>query len=182
MEQFKPVCTRRETNFHKVLLFHREGLYAERILVFHWISLRRSATKIISSRWTFTGILNLFCDLDLVHNRAIQSFYKTIHLMIMCHQTKFSWKGISNSNNILKRNILFIFSISVTLTLKTANQSFWKTIWLLMMHHHTKLGSKWFCVSKDIIWTNIHWHFKILLWPWPWKQQSDFSIKHSGLW
>ena len=30
--------------------FYHFSLYAERILVFHWISLRRSATKIISSR------------------------------------------------------------------------------------------------------------------------------------
>ena len=36
------------------------------------------------SRWTFTGILNLSCDLD--HNRAIISFHKTIQFTIMCHQ------------------------------------------------------------------------------------------------
>ena len=41
-----------------------------------------SAAEEILSRWTFTGILNLFCDLDLDHNRTIQSFHKTIHLMI----------------------------------------------------------------------------------------------------
>ena len=35
-----------------------------------------SAVEEISSRWTFTGILNLSCDLDLDHNRAIQSFHK----------------------------------------------------------------------------------------------------------
>ena len=46
----------------------------------------------------------------------------------------------------------------------------------------SKFGSKMFNVSEDIIWTNIHWHFKILLWPWPWTQQSNFSKKHSGLW
>ena len=37
-------------------------------------------------------------DLDLDHNRAIQSFHKTIHLMIMRHQTKFSCKRISSSD------------------------------------------------------------------------------------
>ena len=35
--------------------------------------------------------------------RAIQSFHKTIHLMMMCHQTKFSCKRISSSDNILKK-------------------------------------------------------------------------------
>ena len=106
-----------------------------------------SAAEEISSRWTFTGILNLFCDLDLDYNRAIQSFHKTIHLMIMCHQTKFSCKRISGSVNILKSHILITLSLTVTLTLKTANRSFWKTIWLKMVHHHASLVVKkvqWF--------------------------------------
>ena len=83
---------------------------------------RRSAAEEISSRRTFTGILNLFCDLDLDHNRAIQSF----HLMKMCHQTKFTCttcKRISSSDNILKSHILIILFLTVTLTLKTANHS-----------------------------------------------------------
>ena len=69
-----------------------------------------------------------FCDLDVDHNRAIQSFHKTIQLMMMCHQAKFSCKRISSSDNILKRHILIILSLTVTLTLKTANQSFSKLV------------------------------------------------------
>ena len=42
----------------------------------------------LSSRWTFTGILNLSCVLDLDHNRAIQSFHKIIKLMMMGHQNQ----------------------------------------------------------------------------------------------
>ena len=114
----------------------------------------------------FSGILNLICDLDLDQNRAIQSFHKTIDLMMMCHQGKFSYKRVSSSDNILKNHILITLSLTVTLTLKTAYQSFWKIIGLIMMHHHTKFGSKTFSDSEDIIWTNIHWHFDILLWPW----------------
>ena len=91
-------------------------------------------------------------------------------------------EGISSSENILKSHILITLFLTVTLTLKTANQSFWKTIWLMMMHHHTKFGSKRFNESENIVWTNIHWHFEILMWPWPWTQQSNFSIKHSSLW
>ena len=53
---------------------------------------------------TFTGILNFFCDLDLDHNKAIQSFHKTIHLVMMCHQTKFTCKRISSSDNIFKKS------------------------------------------------------------------------------
>ena len=127
-----------------------------------------SAAEEILSRWTFTGILNLFCDLDHDHNRAIQSFHKTIQLMKMCHQLKFSGKRISSSEDILESQILIIWSFTVTLTLKTANKSFWKTIWLITMHHQTKFGSKRFSNSKEITCTNIHWHFEILLWPWPW--------------
>ena len=37
-----------------------------------------SAAEEILSRRMFTGILNLFCGLDLDHDRAIQSFHKTI--------------------------------------------------------------------------------------------------------
>ena len=98
------------------------------------------------------------------HNRTIQSFYKKIQLM-MSHQSKFSCKRISSSEDILKSHILIILSFSETLN--TANQSFWKTIWLTVMHHHTKFGSKRFSNSEDIIWTNIHWNNEILLWHWP---------------
>ena len=38
---------------------------------------------------------------DLDHNRAIQSFHKAIHFMMMCHQIKFSCKRISSSEDIL---------------------------------------------------------------------------------
>ena len=55
-----------------------------------------TAAEETSSRWTFTGILSLFCDLELDHNREIQSFHETIHLIMMYHQTKFSCKRISS--------------------------------------------------------------------------------------
>ena len=112
-----------------------------------------SAAEEISSRWTFTGILNLFCDLDRDLKRAFQSFHKTINLMMMCHQTKFTRKRISSSDNILKSYILIILLLTVTLTLKTANHFFFflKTIWFIQMHHHTKLGSTRFSDSENII-------------------------------
>ena len=123
-----------------------------------------------------------FCFWDLDHNRAIQTFHRTIYLMMISHQTKVSCKRISSSDNILKSHILIILSLTVTLTLKTANQSFWKTIWLIMMHHHIKFGSKRFSDSENIIWTHIHLHFESLLWPWNWTQPTNFFIKHSSLW
>ena len=53
-------------------------------------------------------ILNVSCDFDLDHNRAIQSFNKTIQLIVMCYQTKFSCKRISSSEDISGTHILII--------------------------------------------------------------------------
>ena len=61
-----------------------------------------SAAEAKLSRWTFTGILNLFCGFELDYNRETQSFHKTIQLMIVCHQTKFSCQRINSSDKILK--------------------------------------------------------------------------------
>ena len=108
-----------------------------------------------------------------------QSNVSTIQLLV-CHKTKFSCKRISSSED--KRLYSDYMILPVTMTLKTTNQSFWKTIWLTMMQHHTSFGSKRFNISEDTIWTNIHWHFEIKLCPWPWTQESNFSIRHSGLW
>ena len=69
-----------------------------------------------------------------------------------------------------------MLSLTVSLTLKTANQSFRKTIWLIMMHHHTKVGINIFSNSEYVTWTNIHWHFEILLWPWPWYYTTIPSL------
>ena len=67
---------------------------------------------------------------------------------MMYQQTKFCCKRISSSDNILKSHILIILSLTVILSLKTANHSFWKTIWLIMMHYHTKFGRKNFSILK----------------------------------
>ena len=115
-----------------------------------------SAVEEILSMGTFNGILNLFCDLNLDHNRVIQSFHKTIQLKTVCHQTKSSCKRISSSEDILQSHILIIWSFTVILALKMVIKSFWKTIWLIMMHHHTKFGTKRSSESEDIIWTYMH--------------------------
>ena len=131
-----------------------------------WLMIMHHHTKFNYRRYCpdeVTGILNLFCDLDLDHYRAIRSFHKTIQLLMMCHQTKFSHKRIRRPGDILERHILIMRSFTVTLTLKKANQSFGKAIWLIMMHQYTKFGSKRISDSKDITWINIHQHFEILL-------------------
>ena len=43
-------------------------------------------------------------------------FHKTFHFMLVCHQTKFTCKRVSNSDNISKSHILIILFLTVTLT------------------------------------------------------------------
>ena len=118
--------------------------------------------------WTFS------VTLTLTTTEQSNLFTRQSTLYRCAIKPKISCKSISSSDNILKGHILIILSLTVTLTLKTANQSFWKTIWLIMMHHHTKFVSKQFSNSEDIIWANSQRHFENLLWPWP-TQQSNFS-------
>ena len=47
-----------------------------------------------------------------------------------------------------------MWTLAVTLTLKTANQPFCITLWLMMMNHNTKFGNKMFVSLEDIIWIN----------------------------
>ena len=108
-----------------------------------------SAAEEISSKWTITGILNLFCDLDLDNNRAIWSFHKTNHLMILYYQTKFSCKKISSSDIILKSCIL-ILSLTVTLILNKTVQSLHKTL-QHMMCHPTNFGCKMISCSANMV-------------------------------
>ena len=113
-----------------------------------------------------------FCDLDLDHNRAIQTFHKTSQPMMMYHQTKFRCKRISSSEDLLSSHILITWSFTVTLTLKTAKKkNFLETIWLIMMHHHTKFGSKRLSNSEDIFYTNFHQHFEIC---------CDLDLEHNN--
>ena len=99
-----------------------------------------SGAKEVSSWWTFTGILNLFCDfVDHDHNRAIQFFFTLWWCAI---KPSFVAKG--SAVQIIYEKVIFWLklSLTMTLTLKTANQSFWKTIWLIMIHNLTKFCSK----------------------------------------
>ena len=86
----------------------------------------------INIHWNSEPFLNS-CDLDLDHNRVIRSFHKTIQLMCAI-KPKFSCKRISSSE---------AFTVTLTLTLKTAYPSFRKIILLIMMHQHaiTKFSS-----------------------------------------
>ena len=79
------------------------------------------------------------------------------------------------------------------------NHSEW--LWLMMTHRHTTFGSLSFSGSENFVLT-FNWHskfclvvtvillsyqpccdhFEVLLWPWPWTQQSNSFVRHSCLW
>ena len=119
--------------------------------------------------WTFSVILTLTTtEQSNLFTRQSTSWWCAIKPSLLA-------KG--SAGQILKRNILIILSITVTLTLKTANQSFWKTIWLTVMHHHTKSGSKRFSVSEANTWTNIHWYFAVTL-----TLNTTIQLLHKILW
>ena len=75
-----------------------------------------------------------------------QSFFSTRnHFMLVCHQTKFTCKRVSNSDKISKSHILIILFLTVS-----------TRRWLMMLHHHTKFGNKMFCDSENIVRKNIY--------------------------
>ena len=92
-----------------------------------------------------------------------------------------SCKRISSSGNIKKRSYFDYIILNCDLDFEDSKSFFLKDN---LAHNDASPypSSKRLSNSENIIWINIHWHSEILLWPWPWTQQSNFSIKHSGLW
>ena len=83
---------------------------------------------------------------------ANKSFWKTIWLMMMRHDTKFGGKRFRNSEDIVwTDNSLTFWNFAVTLTLKTAIQFLHKTLWLMIMYFQTKFGSKRMSSSEDTV-------------------------------
>ena len=53
---------------------------------------------------------------------------------------------------------------------------------ILVIHQHTEIGCQQISGTEDITWyIKIQWSFVPSLWPWPWKQQSNFYSSHSSL-
>ena len=144
-----------------------------------------SAVEETLSRYTFTEIVNLSSDLDHDHNRAVQSFHRTIRLMLMCNQTNSGRKRISNSeDNNRNCNILIIWALAITLTLKIANQSSCMTLWPMMVHHQFKFAFRRFSSWGDIIQMNRHRYLETFLWLRPRQQhcKSNLFTRQSSLW
>ena len=118
-------------------------------------------------------------DVTLTLNTAIQSFHKTLQLMMMYIHTKFGMmhthnmfgcKRISSSDDIVEP-IIFDYMSPVTLILKLAHQSFHVTLQPTIIHHNTKFGYKRFCCAESIIEIFIK---NLNLW-------CDLDFEHSNL-
>ena len=98
-----------------------------------------SVVQKISSGQSFTNILNLRCDLTL--NAVIQFCYRTLRLMILYHQTKFSCKRTSSFED---RVVAFFKSYFDNKSLlwpwhrKWWTNFFCMTHRLVIIHHHVK--------------------------------------------
>ena len=102
---------------------------------------------------TFSDILNLCCDLDLECSNPIFPQNTLAYDDVLPNQV---WLQTTSSLDDKSRDshILIRSSLTMILTLKTANQVF--CMMPMMLHYHTKFGIKMNYVSEDIIQTNIH--------------------------
>ena len=123
------------------------------------------------SSWGDIVQMNIHWNSDLsvtltLTTRGIQSFHKTIHLMMMYHQTEFSCKRIGSSDlwpwSWRQQTNLFQRQSGSYCRITTAKASSSKTVQRF-----------WKYLDKHSL------YFEILLWFWPWTQQSNFSIKQT---
>ena len=61
-------------------------------------------------------------------------------------------------------------------------QFFHRTLWLMMLYYPTKFGCKYTSSLGEIAEIVIFWLYMPLLWPWHWRQWTNFSAWHSGSW
>ena len=101
----------------------------------------------ISSRQTFTDILNLPCDLDLEHSNPFFPQDTPAYDAVLTNQV---WLQTEQQFRRYNRHshLLIISDLAVALTLNTVNQFFCMALWLIMPHNHTRFGHKCSVVQK----------------------------------
>ena len=114
-----------------------------------------SVVQNVSSKQTFTDILNCCCDLDLECSNPIFPQDTLAYDALLLNQV---WLQKDEQFKTYRGNshILIIKALAMTLTSQTVNQFFCLIFLLMTLHDHTKFGSKVICGSEDIIQTNIH--------------------------
>ena len=116
-----------------------------------------SVVKKVSSRQTFTVILNPHCDLDLGHSKPIFPVNTLAYDAVLSNHVWFQmdqqFRRYSKHSHIL-----IIQALAVTLTLKIVNQFFCMTHRLMIIRNYAKFGKKkkkfkWLSGSEDTEWT-----------------------------
>ena len=96
-------------------------------------------------------------------------FHRTLRLMMLYYQTKFSCKPTSSLEDTTETVLFWLYKPSL-----------WPWPWTQWTNCSAWHSGFWYCLAipglvtnaQDIVWTNVHWHFEPSLWPWPWLQQS----------
>ena len=97
-----------------------------------------------------------------------QSFHMTLCPMMMHHHT--GYKRFSGLNILSRQTFMEIFNLHCDLDLQSSNEIlFTRTIQHNMIYHQIKSACKRINSSEGITETVIFWSYKILLWPWPWR-------------
>ena len=70
----------------------------------------------------------------------------------------------------------------MTLSFNAVIPIFNRTLWLMMLYYQTKIGCKPASSLEDTTEIVTFGLYKPTLWPWCWKQRTNYSAWHSGLW
>ena len=103
--------------------------------------------------------LTFAVTLILTTTQQCNLFMRQPNLWRCAIKLRFVCNRICRTEDKVESHVLIVWTITMLLSLKTANQPFCMTLWLIMMHHHIKFGNKQFSSSEDIFWTNSQWHF-----------------------
>ena len=120
------------------------------------------------------------CDLDLEDSKQF-SFCMTLWLTMLHHHTKFDNKMFCSSEDIIQ-TFTNTLNLAVTLTLNAIIQFFHRTLQLMTLYYQTKFDCKHTSSLEDIVEIVIHWLYKPMLWPWHWRQWTNFSAWNSISW
>ena len=71
-----------------------------------------------------------------------------------------------------------IWTFTVILTFTAVIPFYHRILLLMMLYCQTKIGCKQTNSLEDIVKIVIFWLYKLSLWPWHWRQWTNFSARH----
>ena len=118
------------------------------------------------------------CDLDLEDR---QNFVSAWHYGSWCCITiPTSVTKCSVVQKIPSRHSLTFWTFAVNLTLNAVTKFFHRILQFMMLYYQTKFTCKETSSLEDIAEIVIFWLYKPTLWPWHWRQWTNFSAWHSA--